>query len=615
MPLYRRNTKPEKLPELELPPLQFVDDAATLHTVVHRLRQKPIWESRTIDTETTGARLWVDRLKVVQIGVKDLPVYVLQIERIPESEWEPLREYLAEPRPNVLQNAKFDLNMLAAAELPLAGSVRDTLLRNRLFHLGNRVVKHSLKDLLERWCDRTLNKQEQTKFVGDTSRERLSEDKINYAARDISATTKVDHELTVGLESRTRKRPGMLQHVAREEQFLHLLAALELQGVYLDQLALDQLTKTIKQAMELLETALAPTLRPNLQQLKLAFGKKPTFSPTRLSPTEVQAAFGVPDDATKTLLKAALKQPAAKLVLQHRTLWRQLDLCQALVQSVNPTTGKLHPDHVQVERLQGTLGPSRLKIELLERLAQSTHHEPLCLLEPAPGHTFIKLSFPELELRLLAFYTQEPQLQVELDSGKSPIAHLADVIAESGLAVEPYTDHSLATALWHGTGILNQKGAYLQTWCLSEYGLVLDLKQVKALQALIPVRYPKLQPFHEQVGKSDYEQSATLLGALRLWEQETPKNVRQFLIWSSVDEILKLLGVTVKPCCDKTGGRVAFLGKQSLLLECPTEQSEALTTAIHTELSKRLSQTCPQVAIAFATEKICERSQKTFGSN
>ena len=576
----------------------YVSDAKALHAAVHKLRQQAFFKSRTIDTETTGCIPFLHRLKVIQIGVEGWPIFVIQIERIPKSEWGPLRQYLAEACPNVLQNAKFDLKMLAAEDLALAGEITDTIIRSKLFHLGKRKIEHNLKALAFRWCRLRIDKTQQTSFLADESRQPLSQAQLSYAATDITATTQVGAALAIALQSRQRKQPGILAHVEREERFLPLLAKLENQGVLVDPGAVEVLAAEIKATMEAIETQLAPVLQPHLKQLKLNLGQKPAFTPTKLLEEPVKAAFQLENAETKTLLRATQRHPLAKLVLQHEALWRQLDCSVGLLKKRNPATGKWHPDHAQIENLQGSLGPSKLKIELLKKLTESWRKEPLQLLQPANGHQFVKVSFPELELRLLAHYSREPLLQKELSNGTSPVESLAAAITTARLSVAGYQDSFIAQALWHGVGILNQKGLYLQSWLYSEQGIALDQKQVKALQALIPNRYPDLELFHAKVGKSNDEQRQTLLGALRLWHEASPKEVRNFLVWSSHNEILKECVSYVQTCCAETNSRVAFLGEQSLLLEVPLAKAEALTDAVLDELIAKLTRDFPQIAIA-----------------
>lgn len=576
----------------------YIDTAAELHEAIHRLRQQPTSTSRTVDTETTGVQPFVHRLKVLQIGVPGLPVYVVQIERIPVSEWGPLREYFAEDRPNILQNAKFDLKMVSAEGLPLAGPIVDTLLRSKIYHLGNRKIDHSLKALAFKWCQLPLDKTEQKSFVADESREPLTEKQKLYAATDVSTTTKVSAALSLKLPERQRERPRILAHVAREEGFLPLLAKLETQGVLVNAAAVAALSAEIKTTMAAIEAQLGPLLQPNLKQLKLNLGRKPAFMPSKLLEEQVTAAFQLENAETKTLLRAVHRQPLVKLVLQHESLWRQLDACAELLKKRNAHTGRWHPDHAQIENLQGSLGPSKLKIELLERLTKSWRKAPLKLLQPDEGCQFLKVDFPDLELTLLAHYAQDTTLQKELAKGESPIEILAAAIAAAGLSVEPYTDSFLARALWWGVGVLNQHGIYLQLWCQSELGLVLDTKQTKALQSLIPQKYSRLAAFQARVGNSGYKLKTTILGAIRLWDESSPKDLRNFLVWSSYSELLKLAASALEPYCSATNSRVAFVGEQNLLLEVPEAQGAALTEAVLETLVEQFSLHCPAIAVA-----------------
>ena len=573
----------------------YIDNANDLLAAVQQLQAQPQQKLRTIDTETTGSRPYVERLKVVQIGVAGLPVFVIQIERIPTEAWTPLREYLAEDRPNVMQNGKFDLKMLVAENLPLRGPVRDTMLRSRLLHLGNRNDRHSLKELALRWCNLPLDKTEQKSFLHDDSRRPLSRGQRVYAANDITTTTAVEAALSPQLADRPGRRPGVQRQVDREERFLPVLAQLENRGVRVNQDAVAALDAAIRARLEAIEAALRPALQPNLQQLKLPPRRPAPFKPRNLPEDQIKDLLQIENCDTKSLLRICHQRPQAKLVLEHATLWRQLDACQELLQKQNPKTGRAHPDYNQVENVQGTLGASKLKLELLARLAQCWRPETPRLLQPADGYALLQVSFPSLDACLLAHYSQDPQLLADLERGQSPTARIATAIRKSG--ENPYADAVLANALWQGAGVLHQKGTHLQSWLFSEFGLILSLQQVKALQPLIPNRYPTLAAFQDKIMDRHYEERATILGSLKLWHQSSAKDLRKFLVWTSIDEILKACVCELEPWCGQSGSRTVFIDEQSLWLEVPAAKAADHSDAVLEVLVAALGRLCPQIAI------------------
>lgn len=575
--------------------VSYIDSADKLLAAVQLLRVQPRDTIRVVDTETTGCKLFEDRLKVVQIGVSGLPIYVIQIERVDEADWEPLREYLAEKRPNLLQNGKFDLKMLAAAGLTLRGNVHDTCLRSKVYHLGNKQSKHNLKALVDDWCGYSINKEAAQTFVADHSRETLSQKQIAYAANDCVYTHAVSIRQTEGLARRESDQPGCHAHVTREERLLPILADMEVRGFLLNDLAVQNLEAQIKQAMEALEQELNPLLSPGLQQIKLRLGAKPPFHPSKIKAEVLQEVFQVDDDKPNTLLKATLKHPPLKAVLRHRVLWRQLDFCRNVVRAENATTGRLHPDYNQLEQVSGTLSLSRTQVEVLARLAQATNDSELCLLGAATGNALLKVSLPFLELRLLAYYANEKLLQKEFENGECPVRLLADAIAQAKLETA-YSNSVLAKALWHGQGVLNQNGAYLQRSLYSELGIVLDLKQLKSLQALLPSRYPDLKDFHSTTDKWDYGNRATLLGSIRLWRQASQKEARGFVVWTSHNEILKQC---ILLC---STSNAVFIDREHFYLETPAQTAQEIRAELQKTLEAQLPKLFPQITIQVKAE-------------
>ena len=582
----------------------YVDSAAALHLAVHKLRQRPLFESRAVDTETTGARPYFDRLKVVQIAVRGLPIYVLQIERIPQSDWAPLREYLAESRPNVLQNAKFDLKMLSAEDLPLNGRIKDTCLRSKLLHLGDSVYSHDLASIVYEHLKVKLDKDEQKKFVGDESRAPLTTKQITYCAADVEFLEALIEIITAKIERKDQfEGSKIVARVQREEGFLPLLAALELRGFSVNEDALTELEQDVKLRLETIEKVLVGLLRPNLKQLKLNFGKPVAFIPTKFTEQDLQTAFQLEAGTETELLKGLVKMPQIALALEHRVLLKQLALCQQTVAGVNPVTGRLHPQHNQSEKMSGVMSGSRTRVKPLENLAQSYRKVPLCLLQVNPDQKLLRVSFPELELRLLAFYSQEAQLLEDFAKGVSPTRKLMQALADANVKLTPYERKPVAEAFWHGLGILNIKHFYLRQWLYAERGLICSPSVTKTVQNLLARLYPGLSRFHAEINKRRYQDRCTLLGGLRWWKGASDRDVRHFLVWGSSDEILKTAVGTVEDCPEGTN-RIVFLNQTSFYVSSPADQSKALAEQLELQLSAQLTQTFPHIAIAVQAEII-----------
>jgi DNA polymerase I-like protein with 3'-5' exonuclease and polymerase domains len=137
-----------------------------------------------------------------------------------------------------------------------------------------------------------LDKDEQKKFVGDESRAPLTTEQITYCAADVEFLEALVEIITAKIERKDQfEGSKIVARVQREEDFLPLLAALELRGFSVNEDALTELEQDVKLRLETIEKVLVGLLRPNLKQLKLNFGKPVAFIPTKFTEQDLQTAF------------------------------------------------------------------------------------------------------------------------------------------------------------------------------------------------------------------------------------------------------------------------------------------------------------------------------------
>jgi DNA polymerase-1 len=145
------------LPACPSAPYLRIQDADELAQALDALRDCPILG---LDTETTGLDPRTDRVRLLQLAAPGWPVLVLDLWQIPESAWNPLRRLLAQPSlVTIFHNAKFDLQFLRQAGLPVQGRLVDTMLASQLLDAGLHTRRHSLADLVHDFLHETLAKE------------------------------------------------------------------------------------------------------------------------------------------------------------------------------------------------------------------------------------------------------------------------------------------------------------------------------------------------------------------------------------------------------------------------------------------------------------------------
>ena len=133
-----------------------------------------------LDSETTGLDVHTDDMLLLQLGNETFQI-VFDISSFDGKIPDKLREFLMEPdRLYLLQNAKFDLKFLFKQDVILK-NVYDTFLVETILTIGKQKAGRGLKDIVEKYCGVTLEKETRLEFttVGITDRG------IQYAANDV----------------------------------------------------------------------------------------------------------------------------------------------------------------------------------------------------------------------------------------------------------------------------------------------------------------------------------------------------------------------------------------------------------------------------------------------
>jgi len=134
------------------------------------------------DCETTGIQPTFGGLRLLQLASPEVELpLVIDCWELSDEQWVELEEFFAVERIYFAHNAVFDLGWLQEHELYPAGSVRCTMLANRVLTNGLKNVGNSLKDVVKRYLNIEISKEEQASNWGATE---LRAEQLEYAAKD-----------------------------------------------------------------------------------------------------------------------------------------------------------------------------------------------------------------------------------------------------------------------------------------------------------------------------------------------------------------------------------------------------------------------------------------------
>jgi DNA polymerase-1 len=374
------------------------------------------------DTETTSLSPFDGRLRLVQLAGSGEPVYVFDLFALAPSgqaaddpALEPLRRLLAATRPvKVAHNSKFDAKWVCrhlGVELcgdfdsraenkneVERGGLFDTLLASQLISAGEQEDRHSLASVAERYLNQAVDKTQQVSNWGGE----LSPAQLEYAARDAALMLPLRAKLVEALRAAALTRTAQL-----EFECVVPLAALELAGVYLDQpcwrAKLKEIEKQRDRLHETLQDALAEEpaqqslFGPERAQLNLDSHVQLTRALKRI----ITDHSRIPDSTRNWKLEPlAAEFPVIRDILDYRTLQKTLKFGETLLESINPSTGRIHSHFHQIGAPTGRMSCTDPNIQQVPHAFDMRR----CFRAPE-GRKLVDADYSQIELRILADFT------------------------------------------------------------------------------------------------------------------------------------------------------------------------------------------------------------------
>ncbi len=421
----------------------IVNNEAQLESVVAELLQK---DTLVVDTETTsldartaklvGVSLCSDPEKAWYIPVGHLnDDGSLQPGQLPESV---VRDTLtpllvAGSVMKVAHNLKYDYTVLKQQwGVELGGQLADTMVAAHLLEVPGRSLK--LDDLcFERGIRLTPFKE----VVGNDKREDCFayvglEEATNYSCEDVYGAIILWNEFQEQLID--KDLDGLFYDL--EMPLIPVLAAMEVEGICIDDDILKKLSIEFAAKLEDIEAKIyelsgkpfninSPRQLGQIlfEELELPHGRK--------------TKTGYSTDV-KVLEKLAPKHPLPALVLEYRTLTKlQTTYVEKLSSLRDTITGRIHTSFNQAVTATGRLSSTNPNLQNIPIKGEDGHKIRQAFI-PAKGCLFISADYSQIDLRVLAHYSQDAALLEAFNGGADIHARTAaQIFGVSPLFITP----------------------------------------------------------------------------------------------------------------------------------------------------------------------------------
>jgi DNA polymerase-1 len=498
---------------------------------------------------------------------------------------EQLKPVLANPEiKKVGQNIKYDWMVLARHGIDLQGVAFDTMLASYLLNPSKRA--HNLDQIALDFLDHKTITYAQVAGKGKNALmfSQVPVDKaIPYACEDADITLMAKDVLMSGL-----KEFDLIELMdAVEMPLVPVLMRMEMRGTGIDVDRLQELSKSFEQQLDALEGSIhglageAFNIKSSQQLGRILFEKlqlpvqKKTKKKTGYS-TDVNVL---------TALAEYHELPA--LILKHRTLAKlKSTYADALIELVNPETGRIHTSYNQTVAATGRLSSSNPNLQNIPIRTEEGRKIRQAFI-PRKDWYLVSADYSQVELRILAHCSEDDILIQAFGEDE-------DIHTRTACEVFQIEPESMTTELRRQAKAINFGIIY----GMSAFGLSRQLdisnKMAKTYIDHYFARYQGVRRFMDQTITEARKTSrtSTLLGRIRLLPDIDSTNamVRQAAertaintpIQGSAADLIKLAMIKVDDALRKKKLASAMLltVHDELVFEVPPDELEVLTRLV-----------------------------------
>ncbi|REK05556.1 MAG: DNA polymerase I [Planctomycetota bacterium] len=386
----------------------------------------------SFDTETTDRQPRFAEIVGYSFAWQEGQAYYVPV-RAPEGEpqlepqgtLEALRGLLENPAIEKLgQNLKYDIVVLRSAGVELAGARFDTMIASYLLDAGER--NHGLDELAVRYLGHQNTKI--AELIG-TGRNQKQMDEVpleeitHYAAEDADVPLRLQPLLAARLGEAGLEK--LFDEV--EMPLAEVLAEMEFLGIKVDTALLHDLSNQYGEVMQRVEREI----------YEIAGREFNIGSPKQLAqilfeehqlPVLKRTKSGGSTDAD-VLEELAKSHPLPAKIVEYRQYAKlKSTYVDALPQLVHPDTGRVHTSFNQVVAATGRLSSHDPNLQNIPVRSQRGREIRAAFLPGQPGWKLLAADYSQIELRVLAHFSQDPTLCAAFENDEDIHARVASEV-------------------------------------------------------------------------------------------------------------------------------------------------------------------------------------------
>ena len=362
-----------------------------------------------IDAELVGLSFSVEEHKAFYVPIPANREEALRIVNI----FKPLYE-----DPKILkvgQNLKYDLEVLRNYDVRLDGPMWDTMIAHYLIQPE---LRHNMDYMAEVYLHyQTIHIDE---LIGPKGKNQRS-------MRDLSPTLVYEYaceDADITLQLKNKLEPELKNHDCEdlfykiEMPLMPVLAEMEMNGVCLDTQSLAETSKQFTTRMNEIEQRIYELAG---QQFNIASPKQVgeiLFDKLKIVEKAKKTKTGQYVTSEEVLQQLKNKHEIVADILEHRGLKKLIGTyIDALPKLINPRTGHIHTSFNQTITATGRLSSSDPNLQNIPIRGEDGKEIRKAFI-PEPGCLFFSADYSQIELRVMAHLSQDPQMIEVFREGK-----------------------------------------------------------------------------------------------------------------------------------------------------------------------------------------------------
>ena len=268
-------------------------------------------------------------------------------------------------------------------------------------------IRHSIDNLALQYLNLSLVSYSEiagSKGTKQLPMQSIGIDKLsNWACQQADATMRLYPILSQSIEKENLSE--LLNEI--ELPLTRVLAEIEIAGVRIDVAALNEASETLTSRLDGIETEIHALVGENFNIGSPAQVGEILFDKLKLDPKAKKTKTGQYSTSEEVLEKISHLHPVVNKILEYRQLKKLLSTyLNALPNTINPTTGKIHTTYNQTVTATGRLSstdPNLQNIPVRDEIGREIRRAFIA----DEGHTFLSADYSQIELRLVADFSND----------------------------------------------------------------------------------------------------------------------------------------------------------------------------------------------------------------